>query len=57
MIEQACLGPAMKHDSLKVKAESFMVRGGKKERRKQCSKKFTQLFCLLSVLLFTMLVV
>lgn len=33
------LGPARKHDSLKVKAESFVVRGGKKERRKQCSKK------------------
>lgn len=49
MIDQACLNPAMEHDSLKVEAESFMVREGKKERRKQCSKIFTWLFCLLSI--------
>lgn len=52
MIDQACLSLAMKHDSLKVKAESFMVRGGENN----AVKKFTWLFWL-SLLLFTMLVV
>lgn len=39
MVDQVCLDLAMRRDSLKVKAESFMVKGRKRGRRKQCSRK------------------